>query len=187
METEPIRSSWMVQRARRAVLTREQARAIFVSKPSPSSSERCHVGKLSKAYGVSPKTVRDIWAGRTWYRETYLLDQTKPASTERLYRKRGRPMGAKDVKPRSKKSDVEKNQQLSSQIVRNVAALPVLTIFGENLRHDANGSPRLFDSNISTAIDWADYLYENSVRFSPFIDPFHGDWAFWPKDESDPC
>ena len=172
--------------ARRAVLSTQQARDIFMSKPPPSTSKRCHASQLSKAYGVSPKTIRDVWVGRTWYRETYLLDQTKPASSERLERKRGRPKGAKDVKPRSKKNAGDKNQP-SSLKTGNAAAPPVLTTVAGLRSHTKYAVLRRIDFRNSTAIDWADYLSKNLCRFSPFIDPFHGDWAFWPKDESDPC
>ena len=87
----------------RAILTDEQARAIFQVKPSPFARDRDRAGALARAYGVSVKTVRDIWVGRTWYRATFDLDPTAPISPERLHKKPGRPKGAKDSKPRVKK------------------------------------------------------------------------------------
>ena len=58
---------------------------------------------MSKIYGVSVKTIRDIWIGRTWYRATCHLDHTQPVAPERLQKKAGRPKGVKDSKKRAKK------------------------------------------------------------------------------------
>jgi hypothetical protein len=91
----------------RAILTHEQAQAIFRCKPLPSAKDRDRAGILARAYGVSVKTVRDIWVGRTWYRATFHLDPTKPFIPERLQKRAGRPRGAKDRKPRSKKLQSE--------------------------------------------------------------------------------
>jgi hypothetical protein len=88
----------------RAILTDEQAQQIFRYKPAPEDKTRKRAAALSKIYGVSVKTIRDIWSGRTWYRATCHLDQSKPLAPERLQKKAGRPKGAKDSKPRAKKS-----------------------------------------------------------------------------------
>jgi hypothetical protein len=58
---------------------------------------------LSKIYGVSVKTIRDIWIGRTWYRATCHLNHNQPLAPERLHKKAGRPKGVRDSKKRSKK------------------------------------------------------------------------------------
>ena len=87
----------------RAILTDDQAREIFRHKPSPDSKERDRAGILARTYGISVKTVRDIWVGRTWYRATVHLDPSKPVSVERLQKRPGRPRGAKDSRPRTRK------------------------------------------------------------------------------------
>ena len=87
----------------RAILTQREAQDIFKLKPSSTTKGRHRAGVLANFYGVSVKTVRDIWVGRTWYRATFHLDSSKPVSTERLEKKPGRPRGAKDSKPRSRK------------------------------------------------------------------------------------
>ena len=92
----------------RAILTKDQAREIFLCRPDEISSiaiERARAAFLSKKYGVSVKTVRDIWIGRTWYRATFHLDPSKPIAAERLQRQPGRPKGAKDRQPRTRKMD----------------------------------------------------------------------------------
>ena len=60
---------------------------------------------VGKMFHVSPKTIRDIWCGRTWYRATYPLDPTREDFRERLSRQPGRPKGSKDSRPRSRKQE----------------------------------------------------------------------------------
>jgi hypothetical protein len=62
--------------------------------------ERISATKLAGKYGVSEKAIRDIWQGRTWDRETWHLDTTRP----RIEKQRGRPRGSKDRKPRKSKN-----------------------------------------------------------------------------------
>ena len=57
--------------------------------------------EVAKAYGVNVKTIRDIWVGRTWVRETMHLDKTRNAMPH-TQRFPGRPKGAKDKKKRSR-------------------------------------------------------------------------------------
>jgi hypothetical protein len=87
----------------RAILNDEQARAIFQFKPNPLTKSRERASFLAHHYGISVKTVRDIWVGRTWYRATCGLDPSAPVSAERLQRRPGRPKGAKDSKPRARR------------------------------------------------------------------------------------
>ena len=102
-------STLNAKRHGRAILTEQYAREIFCNKPAPGTMERTRAGSLSKVYGVSVKTIRDIWIGRTWYRATCHLDQTQPLAPERRHKKAGRPKGVKDSKKRVKKSpsDIE--------------------------------------------------------------------------------
>jgi hypothetical protein len=92
-----------LKRHGRAILTQNDAQDIFKHKPLSSAKERQRAGILARFYGVSVKTVRDIWVGRTWYRATFHLDSSKPIAAERLEKKPGRPLGAKDSKPRTRK------------------------------------------------------------------------------------
>ena len=181
---------------RRAVLSCHQARAIFLSKPPLSASRRRYASKLSKVYGVSPKTIIDIWVGRTWYRETCVLDQTKPVCSERLERKVGRPRGAKDMKPRSKKKNMQAGQLWTVEALSAPAALhvPKAVAFHtpKNVEHRSLPAPYASFCTQAAAktsynsilpIDWAAYLSDNCDRFSKFTDPFHDDWAFWPLED----
>ncbi len=48
---------------------------------------------------VSEKTVRDIWTGRTWSRETWHLDTSRNLQLKQL----GRPKGCRDSQPRKQR------------------------------------------------------------------------------------
>ena len=82
----------------RAVLNLQQVIQIFQSRPA---SELTGASSLSvaRSFGVSEKTVRDIWTGRTWHNETAHLDPSRPART---LAPPGRPVGRKDSVPRRK-------------------------------------------------------------------------------------
>ena len=95
-------------RGRRAVLSREQVINIFRLRNascSATGSKRDGVGAtvVARFFGVSSKTVRDIWVGRTWYRATQHLDPSRADAFERLQKRPGRPKGAKDRKPRTRR------------------------------------------------------------------------------------
>ena len=82
------------------ILNVDQVTEIFLQKPKnerpdPKNSSRA----LARMYGVSAKTVRDIWCGRTWHRQTIHLD---PSRKQRPNVQKGRPLGSKDKVPRQR-------------------------------------------------------------------------------------
>ena len=86
-------------------LTSDEVIKIFKMKPfdlrrSSWKDEGKGVSSIANLFGVSSKTIRDIWSGRTWYRETYHLDPYRSDATERLLRRPGRPKGSQDRKQR---------------------------------------------------------------------------------------
>ena len=87
----------------RAILTSEKAVEIFsrsLTSTVSSSAERPHATSVAREYGVSEKTVRDIWTGRTWSNETRHLDPHRPP---REAKPTGRPRGRQDSTPRKRK------------------------------------------------------------------------------------
>ncbi len=86
---------------RRAILTEQQAIEIFEFRSEISMSmivSRASV--VAKRYGVNERTVRDIWKQRTWTHATCSFAEcASPMAT----RKKGRPLGSKDVRPRKQK------------------------------------------------------------------------------------
>jgi hypothetical protein len=69
----------------RAVLTASQVVAIFQYKAVMRSSS-----KVSRIFGVSEKTIRDIWMGRTWKAETRHLDPLRPLEEQHANRAHGK-------------------------------------------------------------------------------------------------
>ncbi len=68
----------------RAKLSVEQVIEIFSIKDTlPASS----AADIARRFGVSDKTVRDIWSGRTWCGETWHLDTTRVVEPRNI----GRP------------------------------------------------------------------------------------------------
>ena len=70
-----------------------QVLQIFRSKMEDSKLAATHV---ARAYGVSEKTIRDIWLGRTWKHATCALS----GCGSWIPKKCGRPQGSKDRMPR---------------------------------------------------------------------------------------
>ena len=110
-----------IKRQGRAILTNEQAQAIFRHKPTALTKDRSKAGVLARMYSVSIKAVRDIWVGRTWYRATFHMDHSKPFAPERLEKKAGRPSGCKDSVPRARRSPSDPRQKapVSSESITN--------------------------------------------------------------------
>ena len=79
----------------RAKLTESDALNIYHCKGSVTSA-----AAIAKLYGVSEKAVRDIWTGRTWSKETWHLDESRPFPAKKM----GRPLGRKDGQPRKPRS-----------------------------------------------------------------------------------
>ena len=90
----------------RTVLTKADVIAIFQIKATLPSTT-----KVAKCYGVSEKTIRDVWTRRTWAAETWHLD---PSSTLDM-RQPGRPLGSRDSKPR-KQRQLSANSSPSLQV-----------------------------------------------------------------------
>ena len=68
-----------------ARLTATEAVEIFRCKDTKTRSTA-----VSKMYGVNEKTIRDIWRGRTWSKETHHLDPSRVLTTKKLGRQQGR-------------------------------------------------------------------------------------------------
>lgn len=159
----------------RAILTDEQAQTIYRHKPGTASKRGVKVGTfqdraaaLAKMYGISVKTVRDIWIGRTWYRATYHLDTSRAPTIDRLLKKSGRPKGSKDSKPRVRKVNFQNAESSDVDVIKLEKP--------ETNNYQAEFS-KLDPFSIPLSAD--DTFCE--VRSEQFEDPFHDDWAFWTK------
>jgi hypothetical protein len=149
----------------RAILTVAQVQAIFRYKSASFAKDSEKAGALARMYGVCVKTVRDIWGGRTWYRATFHLDQSKPFTPERLQKKAGRPKGAKDRKPRARKITFD-----SSCVDDSYCRLEGMC-----------DSPSLCKSSESS--DWTDFPPATCTIAQGFEDPFEEDWNQWLQED----
>ena len=155
----------------KAILTYDKVIDIFKLRPE-SKLARGAGSRASAAvafdFGVSEKTVRDIWRGRTWHRETLHLDPCRPA---RVIALPGRPLGRKDSAPRrrGKKSKLTSRQVVSSpadETTINYTDTPKVKRFwspssSSAARRQSATPPALF-----------------------FDDPFHDDWPHWSRADS---
>ena len=165
--------SYKTLRARgRVILSYDDAQTIYQSKPPPDVKDRSRAALLAQQFGVSVKTVRDIWLGRTWYRATFYLDQNQPFTPERLIKKPGRPPGAKDRKPRAKKPDFQTparlgrlpNSKSTDQKIPNY-----LSLFS-GTPDIAADEPRDESDLSSFAKADLDHDFTKVPKFSPFAD-----------------
>ena len=148
-----------IEKKKRTVLSEQDARHIFQNKPPQGRRDRRHADMLASLYGVSVKTIRDVWNGRTWYRSTCHLDPSKVINLHRLQRKRGRPLGTKDSKPRVV-------NEVICHMPQPKPSLPAAAGLIEVLRQ--------------APASLAGWMYAGSLAVSSgWDDPFHDDWPFW--------
>jgi hypothetical protein len=157
----------------RAILTVAQVQAIFRYRSASFAKDSEKAGALARMFGVCVKTVRDIWGGRTWYRATFHLDQSKPFTPERLQKKAGRPKGAKDRKPRARKITIDGG------------SFDELCYRSESKRSEppspGGGAP---DADGQVDVDWMDFPAGINAA-EGFEDPFEADWNEWLREESE--
>ncbi len=107
-----------------AKLSKAQVITIFQARTSASVATR-----LGADFGVSEKAIRDIWTGRTWSRETWHLDTTRPLQLRAI----GRPKGCRDKKPRKKR--INHREELSAPT--QPRSLPFTDSRGDSFEPDA--------------------------------------------------
>ena len=139
--------------------------------------------QLGKLYEVSEKTIRDIWTGRTWVRETWRLDTSRSIPVKKI----GRPKGRKDNKPRKRKEqktgDKEKicAENFESLPITDKADQPGMTYVNfllnsypvsEKGPFSKKGIYILFKSVDDELHEWAEQSWCSPL----FTDPFRRDW-----------
>ena len=173
------------RRSNRIILSEQDARHIFQNKPPNGGRDRRRADMLASLYGVSVKTIRDIWVGRTWYRSTCHLDPSKPVNLHRLQRKPGRPLGAKDSKPRVVQPTRRDAYSLSPPLPLPYLSndLAIVAISECCLPHPEAAA--LTDAWLQAPTPLADWLDGGGWAASAgWDDPFHDDWPFWSPDET---
>jgi hypothetical protein len=172
----------------RAVLTRADVIAIFQIKATLALASAT---KVAKFYGVSEKTIRDVWTRRTWAVETWHLD---PSSALNM-KQPGRPLGSRDSKPRKQRQPFTESSPLSqfSSSAQDAACGTVhddqilleeevwvcdeQIIFQESAGgHDSDGIHAGWCAP-SKSIDDELFEWEQGRQADFWLDPFHEGWA----------
>ena len=164
----------------RAKLTESDARNIYHCKASVTSASA-----IAKLYGVSEKAVRDIWTGRTWSKETWHLDESRPFPAKKM----GRPLGRKDGQPRKPRSlrTIPESQTSCDKPVHispESQSIDTEPVFSTVMREWPEARKMDTEDVPSSAWCWHDQsiddlLYEKTqCGFdTTFEDPFGPDWA----------
>ena len=161
-----------VHRARN-ILTKEQVVDIFLMKHGMMLCD--DAASVGRKFGVSEKTIRDIWVARTWYKATLALDPCRSDANDRLKKKIGRPRGTKDSKPRTYKSKaLEENLQACA--FRPMAARCKSTALLKQSDGLAQQADRYTNSTIQDEMPFGNMIV------SDFTDPFHNDWPYWTSE-----
>ena len=160
----------------KAILTYDKVIDIFKLRPD-SKLARGAGSRASAAvafdFGISEKTVRDIWRARTWHRETLHLDPCRPARAMALP---GRPLGRKDSAPRRR--GPRRRGKTSKLTRRQVVSSPADETTMNN--SDTSKTDRFCTSSFSSA-------ERQRLGMPPplfFDDPFHDDWPHWSRADS---
>ena len=181
----------------RAVLSSKQVQEIFEHKRrnmnATSSSEKISSPVLAKIYGVGEKTIRDIWNGRTWFRETSNYEKMRSSKTCELnspsYRR----------KEANKHADMQFQKKCRGQARPKAIpciktdASPKTTFDKCSERNDVaigcmvqgwldHTQPQTASIHAATWLAAICMEHDQGLTTSQeFVDPFHNDWAYWPK------
>ena len=154
----------------RTVLTLQQALQIFEIKLEQSNSsaqgtlrQRRTAAAVARSFGVSEKTVRDIWIGRTWVREMMHLDPARAAKAH-ILKLPGRPRRAK-----SEGNECYLVQHNPPCFLGNCFIRPT----AETVK--CNAIP-VCEGNSYPSIEPPDSIMANPSNME---DPFHNDWPDW--------
>ena len=163
----------------RAKLTITDAINIFLLKTGQSTATN-----ISRQFGVNEKTVRDIWTGRTWVRETNNLGASRPL----VLKSNGRPKSRCDELLRNKRSRMQDSVPYKSALPESIHSTPSDDIqvfhkkFPETVQlsvsqsggHQHSASPR----SSTPTIDEQLYVWDTYGSSIQLEDPFRRDWPF---------
>ena len=153
----------------RTILTLEQALQIFEIKLDNSNplSGRRTAAAVARSFGVSEKTVRDIWIGRTWVREMMHLDPARAAKACNL-KLPGRP----------KRSTTAIDHECTSANRHSICFLYECAVEStpSNSIYTAFSTICEEQSDTSTEPTSQGMIWEYSSNSN---DPFHDDWPHW--------
>eukprot|EP00960_Hanusia_phi_P014338 422830-Hanusia_phi.AAC.1 len=111
---------------KRAVISEEIAIKIFAQRKPNSNFKTAESCMVANEYGVSSKSVRDVWDRRTWVKATMPLWTTAEVEEYEKRNKRppGRPVGATDSKPRKRRSERKKRDSVPAKRIKTQPKKP---------------------------------------------------------------
>ena len=197
-EQEPMFVASIPTCKTRAILTAEQAIEIFKMKLSSQPAVRIKnlsACKVAFAYGVSEKTVRDIWKGRTWLRETMHFDpahivmaaRRRPPGRPRLHPQSNNPTVHPVINIMRRKSKLNVaagSNQIASGLLTDPSALvsqvaqKMPSIMDEVRRTDSANSFNGFPLLLIGSHPWPAADVPQLPESSCANDPFHDDWRY---------
>lgn len=149
-------------------LTEEQAIEIYrikVRNESVSCARRIKAGEVSMAYGVSKKTVRDIWSGRTWSSETRLASATQDDVLDKTSL-----WGNQETQVNKR---MEAKYYEGNNMPRNLES--DLQFLEKNPTSDYFPFS-VFNNDFAIKLQSHESVVNSVLSFN---DPFHSDWPFW--------
>ena len=152
----------------KAILSYDKVIDIFKVRPNSKLARGAGsrvIAAVALDFGISEKTVRDIWRGRTWHRETLHLDPCRP---ERVIALPGRPLGRKDSAPRRR----GKSRRIST-------SRPEVPSPDDTRNKGTNSS----ETNLAWSPSYFSAAHCQSATPPPLFlnDPFHDDWPHWSR------
>ena len=160
-------------RKARAVLTAEQAVMIFqikLSNQTVTKRQRISLCSVARSYGVSEKAVRDIWKGRTWLRETALIDPGRPLPV--ALRSLASAVSTEQISNASAWWDKDQTKSYSNDLTAACLIVADMLVTGKTTTRIESGRP------------WSTDEVPPLPESSGTDDPFHDDWRYWPDQES---
>jgi hypothetical protein len=156
---------------------------IFIRKGGP-----CNASKVAKEYGISEKAVRDIWTGRTWKKETRLLDCSRLDVLQNFGRLKGRrssqPKNSRNIQVKddaSVENILDVTRQVEADELCNEPSMARQEMEDKEMTRmiPSTGTTALFFKLEAAAIRSLDvqlHSWERQYKTAPdFYDPFHQD------------
>ena len=167
----------------RAILTKEQVVSIFevhlANESLPQrSAGRYSAATVAKNYGVCEKAVRDIWNGRTWFRETNRCRKNSVSCKISSPTSLSQPINAAAAgkKELSTEEECEHIPSGCSSGADDTDCSDHGSVIGDAIA-SMECDWALLDSESEESSDIASFEQADGVE--DFQDPFHDDWPYW--------
>ena len=188
----------------RVILSEQKAIEIFQIKLDNDTRnvvERRSAASVARLYGVTEKAIRDIWSGRTWFRELMHLDPRRFKMAER-FRRPGRPRKSETQGMRATAETIVLQKARRQETPQFSQAAQTIVARGEKIRTEPKNANALLHHarfsqwNSSSGTEHGAGGPKPAPRPPPpppppplpqlpppssrADDPFHDNWPYWP-------